>query len=271
MPSRKKAKGKARKAAKEAKAKEGESRTVAEAAVNQRQVQEEKLEERMERVIINDPFPTMCRHGCPPLSAGDQNIFKDFINEFMIIGAETLSLVNLAEAIVTVTKTTAEKFAEVYASKLDTLISMVLASGTQRVLDGNNKIAQLFACIAGYLEEWIAVGLHKTRAVPNLTKVIELYSANDHTLVSYYRNRIPCTCLDEKYKEVKSIKKMGRCHNPHCSHRKGNVERSKMFSCTQCGVANYCSAECQRAEWKIHKQSCGTAAEMIASFNSSQT
>ena len=74
MPSRKKAKGKARKAAKKAEAKEEGSRAVGEVVASQRQVQEEKLEALMEQVIISDPSPTLCRHGYPPLSAGDEKI-----------------------------------------------------------------------------------------------------------------------------------------------------------------------------------------------------
>ena len=114
----------------------------------------------------------------------------------------------------------------------------------------------------------MAVFLHKTRAVPNLTKAYEWHAADDHTLVSYYRKRISCSCLDEKYKEVKSVKKMGRCYNLNCHHPDGRVERSKMFSCTRCGVANYCSVECQRADWKEHKEFCDTSAEIKAAFNS---
>ena len=63
MPSRKKAKGKARKAAKEAKAKE-ESRAVVAVADSQRPVQEESLEVQMQRLIISAASPTMCEQVC---------------------------------------------------------------------------------------------------------------------------------------------------------------------------------------------------------------
>ena len=159
----------------------------------------------------------------------------------------------------------------VYCSKLDTFISMVLARGAQLILDRDDETAQLYASLACYFEDFKAVGVHMTRAVPNFPKIFELLSADDHTLVSYYRKRIPCVCLDEKYKEVKSVKKTGLCYNPNCSHPGRKVERSRMFSCTRCDVANYCSVECQKAEWKRHRHFCDGAVKAKAAFDSSQT
>ena len=268
MPSRKKAKGKARKAAKEAKAKEEESK-VMEVAASQRQVQEEKLEERMERVRISDPSPTVCRHGCPPLSAGEEKICLEFTNAYL--AAFRSHDKGLEKAFRTAYQATSEEYADVYSFKLNTVLSLLLANGTQRLLDGDNEIAQLYACIACFFKEWIAVNVHKNQATLRWAKQVELYDSDDHTLVSYYRNRISCSCLDEKYKEVKFIKKIGYCYNPNCSHPGRKVERSKMLSCTRCGVANYCSVECQRADWKNHKQACDTIAELKAAFNASQT
>ena len=269
MPSRKKAKGKARKAAKEAK--EEESQTVVNMADGQRQVQEGSFEEMMQRLRISAPSPTMCRHGCPSISAGAEKICCGFIDEFMIAGAElSRSGVNVAEAFVTVTDATADEYIDVYASKLDTVISIILRNGAQCILSGDIHIARLYASLACYLEECMAVALNKTKASPNLSKIIESHESDDHTLVSFYKKRIPCACLDEKYKEVKSVKKMGLCYNSNCSHPGRRVERSKMLCCTQCGDANYCSVECQKAHWKNHKQICGNIAEKKAAFDSSQ-
>ena len=133
----------------------------------------------------------------------------------------------------------------------------------------NSNSVRLYGIWACYFEELIAVDVEKTKALINWTKIIELDEADDHTLIKYYRKRIPCSCLDEKYKEVKSVKKMGWCCNPNCSVRK--IERRKMFCCTQCGEVNYCSIECQKEDWKDHRGWCVEFAEVKAAFNSKQS
>ena len=274
MPSRKKAKGKARKAAKEAKeaearAKKEESKAAVEVAANQRQ--EESVEEQLQRLVISNTMTQECWHGSVPRSAGDE-ICLDFINAFLaVFRSEVLSEDNVAKALLTAYDATKVKYADMYSYKLDTVISMLLYCGTQRILDGGNSTARLYAMFASFFDEVKAVKVHKTQAIICFIKAFELNSNDDHTLISYYRKRIPCSCLDEKYKEVKSVKKMGLCFNPSCSLPEGMVERSKMFSCTRCGAANYCSVECQRAGWKIHKEYCGMAAEANAEFKSNQT
>ncbi len=90
MPSRKKAKGKARRAAREAKeakaakAEEEESLAVVSVA-SQRQVHEEslELEAQMQRLVVNATSPKLCRHGCPSLSPSDEKSCEDFFNAFI--------------------------------------------------------------------------------------------------------------------------------------------------------------------------------------------
>jgi hypothetical protein len=37
------------------------------------------------------------------------------------------------------------------------------------------------------------------------SKIVQANRADEHTLVKFFRKRIPCSCLDEKYQEVKQI------------------------------------------------------------------
>ena len=291
MPSRKKAKGKARKAAKEAKAKEEESQAAVEVVADRRQVQdgsvvsqlrrlmisaetpelcrEGSLDAQLQRLLMSAGLPFLCRHGCPrpSLSNDDQKIFEGFINAYI---DAFLSEDSVARGFTTAYESTKDEYAEMYESKkLETVIAALLSRGTQCILEGDIH-ARMYASMACYFENFVAVHLHKTGAIFNLTKLVELESADDHTLVSYYRQRISCSCLDEKYKEVKAIKKMGRCYNPDCSLPDGRVERSKMFCCSRCGGANYCSFACQKNHWKKHREVCDAYVEKKAAFNSNQ-
>jgi hypothetical protein len=86
-------------------------------------------------------------------------------------------------------------------------------------------------------------------------------------LVSYIRNHIPCSCLDGKYKQVKSITKIGHCANEDCSHPGRMVERNAMKHCTRCRREYYCSRKCQVADWHYHKQYCDAFAQLRDEFD----
>jgi hypothetical protein len=118
---------------------------------------------------------------------------------------------------------------------------------------GGIEMARFDAFIANHLEQIIEIKLSKTKdVVVDTTKLAELIDADEHTLVSYFRK--PCSCLDQKYAEVKSIKNLGWCNNTTCSRPDGMVERSTMLSCTRCRQAYYCSQECQAQDWRFHKK-----------------
>ena len=75
---------------------------------------------------------------------------------------------------------------------------LFLSQGADANLDWywDIKTAQYFAFAANYSEQGLSC-----KAVPNPLKPFELLRADNHTLVSYFRKRIPCSCLDVKYKE----------------------------------------------------------------------
>ena len=89
-------------------------------------------------------------------------------------------------------------------------------------------------------------------------KILTIYlSSSEHTLVSFLKKRIPCSCLDEKYEEVKCITKLGICCNPQCPLPGGITTRSATKCCNRCRwAANYCSEACQKAAWPAHKADC---------------
>jgi hypothetical protein len=47
------------------------------------------------------------------------------------------------------------------------------------------------------------------------------------------------------------------CNNPECLNLSGVLESSaSRKACTGCGVARYCSRECQVGHWKEHRETC---------------
>lgn len=153
---------------------------------------------------------------------------------------------------------TKEDYADFWGNldKMKLIISFLITCGTSKVLEGQTNFARKYASLANYFEQYLEVEFLNKRLYPNWPKMKELYSADENTLVSYLRKRIPCSCLDAKYKQVKSISKIGICMNPGCHLPGGVTERSAMKCCSRCHLANYCSKECQEAAWPDHKAEC---------------
>ena len=95
-----------------------------------------------------------------PLSSGDQ-ICMDFIDAFTAVFH---SEDKVGKAFATAYRATIDEYTNVYSSKLDIVISMLVGSGTQCILDGDNRQAQLDASFACYFEDIIAVKVDRSKA-----------------------------------------------------------------------------------------------------------
>ena len=152
-------------------------------------------------------------------------------------------------------------------------ISMVqsyfLWLGTDKILNEKESsyTSNMCAYIVRYIEQHIEI-LH-LRADPfgdfsNYEKTVNLWlanchdliTANDRALVSFFRKRIPCKCLDEKNEETKKQTKSSSCYNEKCKFNFHRVEKSKTMCCSRCRSAHYCSRDCQVADWPRHKKYC---------------
>ena len=127
-------------------------------------------------------------------------------------------------------------------------------------------IVRITACIARFFEQYIEVELKQSQPLINWPKIGESHNADEHTLIKFFRHRIPCSCLDEKYEDMKRFMKMGVCYNPQCPKVSGFVPRSKTKYCGRCRNVTYCSRECQVANWGEHKQGCDRNADIISKF-----
>jgi len=264
MVSRKKAKGKARKAKKE---EELDAHDDSSAAAAQQREQEGALEAQiqMQRLLIDS---LVCKHGFDPFQEGDVcGRFVSLYLEALNSGVGNKDR-NKIDAILEAMKAVEDKYPAVIrdSSKMKQILSYFLSGGTDHILNGDENAARTIAAVIIMFEEFIAFSVEKTQAVLHLQKLMEILIADDHTLVSFFRKRITCSCLDKKHKEVKSIKKMGYCNNKKCPSPRGKVERSKMLYCTRCSVAYYCSRDCQETDWSDHREACKEKAERNAKF-----
>lgn len=110
------------------------------------------------------------------------------------------------------------------------------------------------------------MSLKKSQAVVNWAKICETHGADMHTLVKFFRTRIPCSCLDWTYQEVKSITKMAFCQYKFPNGLVVLVELSKTIYCSRYRNVTYCSRECQKAGWTKYKPDCDKYAAKIATF-----
>eukprot|EP00984_Skeletonema_dohrnii_P011223 scaffold4462_cov119-Skeletonema_dohrnii-CCMP3373.AAC.6 len=233
--------------------------------------QQQSLAEQMQRMQIGDT--TECWHGLDERFDKADNIlfleaFEDAFSASVMQGAATAK--SLADA----SDATMDKYAEVWndSIKMETVVSFLLSNGTQHVLEHNYDGARVSALFFRFFEQYIAAVLHQSQAIMNLPKIdVILNGRSDidlHSLVKLFRRRVPCSCLDEKYHEVKCITKMGLCYNPECRLNPSGevVERSKTMYCSRCRNATYCSRECQKADWTRHRPACDECVARIAKF-----
>lgn len=203
-----------------------------------------------------------CDHG-RPIDARVLDFVRSFESAFKVEAGRTGVM---TDAYLSAHAATSKRYADVMfdLAKVKMVVSYFLSDATEAVVGGYNNQrrggAGWYASFVCYFEHHIAGGLrkHKIEATSTTTQMFELHNADngDRTLISFLKKRISCSCLDNKYKEVKSLPKMGLCYNDKCPLHERKAKRSKMFYCTQCGLNSYCSSECQRAHWPDHKFNC---------------
>lgn len=145
------------------------------------------------------------------------------------------------------------KRVEVWADmkKLEKIKTYFLSIGTCKLCEGVDG------------EDVAVCECHEEQKNMSAAKTYELLFLDHRTIVSFFKNRIGCKCLDAAYDKVKDMPKMGICANIHCKLPKRRVQRSKLHCCSKCRQRDYCSRECQKADWSNHKKTCGKTEELV--------
>ena len=272
MPSRKKAKGRARRAAKEAKAAAEEQEEADEEQAALVANQGGSLEAQMQRLTIDDLLRVresdaaiQCRHGLE-LQRGEQELCIAFLETFRVGCMDERT--NGEGPLFAGMLATKEKFESVWndLAQLRQIVQFCVSNGTQCILDEAEDDARRMSVCAYFIEQCIKLEFFSQSTI-QIYRVLELIKCDLHTLVSFFRKRIPCKCLDKKYEEVKTVTKMGICSNQDCSLPERKTERNKVLYCAQCDQVGYCSRACQKKHWKEHKNICREIADLKADFD----
>ena len=121
-----------------------------------------------------------------------------------------------------------QKYPRIWSNseRLDWIVSVLIAIGTELVLQYGDDMAITRQVISQSeaLRQYQIMVLHRIQPKIYCARIDDLVYADVRRIVSYTKKRIPCSCLDAKYKEVKSFTKTGMCRN--CEEGEHRVELS---------------------------------------------
>ena len=274
MVSRKKVKGKARrKAAAKAKA----------AAV-----EESKLEAVEESAAFKTVSSTLapfmncyCTHGWDQDEYDESHDCFKFIETVMEVFRDRKPTKKKWQRFEAACEATREKYPEIWcdSTKLKWIASAFVSIGARSVIHTSKtksvessadiRLSTHSVCFSEWIQQYVACALHNSVPLYYKARILELRFADERRILGFLKKRIPCSCLDELYAEMKHLPKMGLCGSLNCSHPDRKVEISKMWSCEACRRGHYCSKECQTDHWLSHKEDCKVWSEWEAVHGSS--
>eukprot|EP00985_Skeletonema_marinoi_P002132 scaffold864_cov114-Skeletonema_marinoi.AAC.1 len=195
MPSKKKARGKikARRVAKSRKAREEDAaanvtaqmQRLRSVAINLAAAEKDELEAAAKNDEANNTEE--CLHGFVTLPSGR-------------IESEGPLLDGFDNAIMKQRIESTPKYGMIQTSEMVYFLFFDQCNGTDKILKGNSTL-YYDAMFVSFLEQWIAIHIEKAQASCHLIKIAELFKSDKHTLVSFFRKRIPCKCLDNNTKK----------------------------------------------------------------------
>lgn len=204
-----------------------------------------------------------CTHGCPPPPPDDSHIMfqcwemvrKELEAPGNSCAIKLMEMALRAHGPIFHTPTLQTTFRQLLVAKGTSLLLTDLASKV--TTEGPSCIASLVLIMDDYDKER---GVFQTgdRNLSTMQKIRDLYDGDQcHALIRFYANNIPCKCLQQQDAAAKTESKRACCF--HCNMVR---ERRLLHLCTGCKYNLYCSVECQRADWPMHKDDCKKYAEI---------
>jgi hypothetical protein len=141
--------------------------------------------------------------------------------------------------------------------QLKIVISNVLAMGTNDLLREKNERktgidnAVILASTVVILDHYQEKGDINASFYCAFPKTRDIDDGDEREALRFFSKRISCACLDSLYAQAKSKQKVGKCYA--C---KKTFKRSALRVCERCRISQYCSVDCQRSMWPLHKGDC---------------
>ena len=142
-----------------------------------------------------------------------------------------------------------------------TVTNILILCGVNMILAMNAEISQLVGIVDTILvlENYHVEGDFDSAANSRVaaTKMRDIMDFSSITarrdVLKFFRKRLTaCSCLKKMHVEARKTRpKLGNCF--HCGVSK---ERRLLMVCGRCRISQYCSRECQMADWSVHKRYC---------------
>jgi len=197
-----------------------------------------------------------CDHGCSELPNYLDHPVCRFMND-LIVDWNRKSDGSALQKITSLFKTHTEIWNDDRNKKM--VMNIMTRMGTNSILSGANLSRSLtIATLITLLENYDGNGcLNKTinsRGVATKLRDHDVRSSSvRRDALKFYSKRISCSCLKEMYQEARrTLPKTGICFG--CQKEK---ERVALSVCSRCMIEQYCSRDCQVANWPVHKRDCG--------------
>eukprot|EP00985_Skeletonema_marinoi_P003697 scaffold1604_cov103-Skeletonema_marinoi.AAC.6 len=180
---------------------------------NKKMEEEMRLAVEEQRQLMNEKrecIAKKCGHG---YHLPVDSICQDFLQAFQRACSESYDSERSLKAIRNTfnagVDATSKNYAEVWADikRMERIMSFYLNRGARSIFDGDGGdcgYAVMYASFAFYFEQHIATNLLKTQAAIDWPALGDLFSCDDLTILSFFKDGIPCSCLNEKYEEAKS-------------------------------------------------------------------
>ena len=198
-----------------------------------------------------------CDHGCSKLPNALDHPVCRFMNDFM-----------QNQKITSLFKTHTQIWNDDSNKKM--VMNIMTRMGTNSILSGANlSLSLTIAQTITLLEYYDGNGcLNKTinsRGVATKFRDHDMRSSSvRRDALKFFSKRISCSCLKEMHQEARrTFPKTGICFG--CQKEK---ERVALSVCSRCMIEQYCSRDCQVADWPVHKTDCDCYVEAQAQIES---